>query len=735
MFAQIIISSQSKEIDRIFHYKVPDGMAVETGSRVIVPFGLGNKEYEGYVVAVSETCEFAAEKLKFITRVLDEYPVFTEKALELALFMKEKYFSTLSQCLQLMIPAGIKLRGGLRRMVKQLSLNENADFSGITKTQAKVVDYLRENALASKQEVAAQTGVTYAVCKTLLEKGILNETEVVVRRKPYLSDIFSKTENLELNLEQKEAVAFISGKMNNGNTKPTLIQGVTGSGKTEIYLRIIEEVLKKGLQVIVLVPEISLTPQAAEVFTGRFGKMVSVTHSKLSAGERFDQWERARFGEISIMIGPRSALFTPFSKTGLIIIDEEHEHSYKSESPPKYSAKEIALKLSALHGAHVVFGSATPCLESYYEAETGKFDLVKLSERVNKTMPQIYIEDMRIELKEGNLSLFSRALSSALKETLENKQQAILFLNRRGHSTFVSCRKCGYVCKCDNCNVNYTYHKYNNSLLCHYCGKSAAVPENCPQCGSKYIKYFGIGTQRVEEEVKKLFPEAEVLRMDADTTGVKHGHEKILTAFRQNKANILIGTQMIAKGLDYPNVTLVGIISADVSLNSNDFRSGETTFQLLTQVAGRAGRAALTGRVFIQTYSPEHYSIEYSKQHDYEGFYNHEIAVRRQMIYPPFSKIFTILFTGTDERNIIKLLFNLSDIMNHYNKDSLFETIGPAPAFISKIKDSYRWRLIVKSEDEDKLRLFCLFCVEKLKKIRDMSQITVSLTPNPVTIQ
>jgi len=736
-YAQVVIASANREIDRIFHYKIPDGFSLALGARVVVPFGGGNRSYEGYVIGFSDETGVDDVQIKPVLSVLDEYPLFNEKMLELAFYMKEKYFTPLSVCLACMIPTGIKMRGGLRLTKKKLRINKDVDVSKLTgkekltKAQEKVFLYLMEQGEAWASELT-EAGFSSSALKNLIKKGLVTETAEIVRRRPYLAEQAAKTEPLTLTEAQQKAYELISAKLDSGNPKPTLILGVTGSGKTEVYMQLIEKVLKSGREAIVLVPEISLTPQAVELFTGRFGNRVSVTHSRLSAGERFDQWERARLGEISVMLGPRSAIFAPFGNLGIIIIDEEHEHSYKSDSSPKYSAKEIALFLSRLHGAQLVLGSATPSLESFYETEISKTDLVRLDERINRDMPVVNIIDMRVELTNGNMSIFSRELAHALKDTVQKKQQAILFLNRRGYSTFVSCRKCGYVLTCGDCSVSFTYHKYNNSLICHYCGKTAAVPANCPQCGSKYIKYFGTGTQRIEEELQKLLPEATYLRMDADTTGVKNGHEKILTAFKQKEADILIGTQMIAKGLDYPNVTLVGIICADTSLNLGDFRSGEITFQLLTQVAGRAGRADKSGKVFIQTYNPSHYSVVYAQSHDYEGFYAYEISVRRQMMYPPFTKIFGIMFTGGDEKKIITLLYTLTDIMKHYNKSGLFETIGPAPAVVSKIRNDYRWRLTVKSEDEDKLRMFSLFCIAKLRKIKDTSGITMILSPNPV---
>jgi primosomal protein N' (replication factor Y) len=499
-------------------------------------------------------------------------------------------------------------------------------------------------------------------------------------------------------------------------------------------MTLIEEAIRRGGQAIMLVPEISLTPQAVEMFAARFGDAVTVTHSKLSLGERFDQWKKARDGGVKVIIGPRSAIFTPFDNLKVIIIDEEHENTYKSETSPKYSVKEVSGKLAEITGCLVVMGSATPSVATYYEAVSGKSELIKLKHRVNRTPPDIEIADMRRELALGNRSVFSTTLLNQMGANIEDRKQTILFLNRRGHSTFVSCRACGYVIECGNCSINYTYHIYNDRLICHYCGKREQKPENCPICGSVYIRFFGTGTQRLEEEIKELFPSATALRMDMDTTSAKGGHARIINAFESGAADILIGTQMIAKGLNFPNVSLVGIIAADAAINMGDFKSAETAYQLITQVSGRAGRASFAGRAVIQTYNPDHYSIKFARNNDYESFYEYEIALRRQMSYPPFSHIFMVLFTGGDERKIIVSLHKLAELMKTYNRKGLFETLGPAPAVISKINNKYRWKILVKCEDEEKIKQFVFYCMDKLKLSADLSGISCNLTLDPTMI-
>ena len=543
----------------------------------------------------------------------------------------------------------------------------------------------------------------------------------------------SPAADIKLTEPQQLAVDKITGQ--NGGT--FLLHGITGSGKTEVYLHAIQQVLASGRQAIVLVPEIALTPQMVDLFTARFGSQVAVTHSRLTAGERFQIWKLALDGEIGLVIGPRSAVFAPFANLGLIVIDEEHEHTYHSETTPKYDAREVAIKRAELVNATVVLGSATPSLESYYRTDTS-YTLLQLPERINKSYPDVTVLDMRKEAARGNMSIFAADFQSALAETIAAGRQAILFLNRRGHSPFVSCRRCGFVLACTDCRVNHTYHADKNRMLCHYCGKGTGLPEICPSCNSKHVRLFGVGTQKIEEEIKTLFPDTGILRMDMDTTRGKFGHAKVLEAFRRGDAQILIGTQMVAKGLDFPNVTMVGVIAADLSLHTGDFRAAEHTFQLLTQVSGRAGRAMHSGKVFLQTYNPEHYAIELAQKADYAKFYSHEMAIRRAMVYPPFSHVFSIMFSGPVEKELIVALQKLLAIMEYVKQRDgrgRFDVIGISPAFVSKIKKIFRWKLLVKCCEEEPLKAFVLYCIKKLKQNDPLDGITVHLTQNPIIME
>ena len=680
LYALICVDVLHGDVDRLFHYAIPEGLHVTAGHRVRVPFGRGNKLIFGYVIEVLQEPPSADEiplgKVKEIDSVADGFPVFTPDTLSLALWMQEKYYCTLAAVLRTIAP------------------NSKADgrFPMARKKYANA-------------KVQADTDVT-------------------------------------LTTSQQNAVDNIIS----GGT--FLLHGVTGSGKTEVYMHAIQDVLEKGCQAIVLVPEIALTPQMVSLFTARFGNRVAVTHSRLTAGERFQIWKMALDGEISLIIGPRSAIFTPFANLGLIVIDEEHEHTYHSETTPKYDAREVAIKRAELitlrlpyaldsnvKSATIVLGSATPSLESYCRAKEGVYKLLELPERVNKTSPDVTIIDMRREVARGNISIFSMEFQTALQETLQAGRQAILFLNRRGHSSFVSCRWCGYVLACAQCRVNHTYHADKNRMLCHYCGTGTTLPTECPACNSKHIKLYGMGTQKIEEEVQALFPGIGVLRMDMDTTRGKFGHAKVLDAFRKGEAQILIGTQMVAKGLDFPNVTMVGVVSADLSLNTGDFRSAEHTFQLLTQVSGRAGRAIHSGQVYLQTYNPEHYAITFAQTADYKSFYKHEIELRRGMAYPPFSHVFSIMLSGENEKNIVLALQKLLAIVNYVRQrdgSDRFQVIGISPAFVSKIKNLFRWKLLVKCTEEEPLKAFVLYCIKKLKENDPLTGITVHLTLNPI---
>lgn len=796
MYAQVIIDANHAEVDRVFDYRVPAQWeeAVCVGLRVMVPFGQRNTKREGYVIALTETTEVPAGKIKEIVEILDEgRPILTPPILELAKWMKKEYFCTLNQCLQAVMPAGIRTKsvwyvelteqtaelsekeqqvadvlteqGGAaplreleqvfgnrteyilrclqekkvvrlrqkttrstyKKEKRYVSLTENIELLTEAKEKAakdkrlagqlRVFSAICPGESISVEELKEKASVTDSPIHTLLQKGVLVERRRQEKRDVFQLEDYTPTQPFYPTPEQAQALALLREEEQKEGKRPILLHGVTGSGKTEIYMQLIEHVVMEGKQAIVLVPEISLTPQIMERFISRFGKRVSVTHSRLSLGERLDQWRKARDGEISIIIGPRSALFMPFSNLGVIVMDECHESSYISDVTPKYHTREVARKLSELTGALLVMGSATPDIDSYHRAVTGEFLLLQLKERTKGSrLPEVFVTDMRKELEDGNRSAFGLPLQQAIRENLEKGQQTMLFLNRRGYSTFVSCRKCGGVLTCPSCNVSYTYHASDKALVCHYCGKEVPVPKTCPSCGSHYIRYFGTGTQKIEEETRRLFPEASILRMDADTTTGKNGHARILELFGKGKADILIGTQMIAKGHDFPNVTLVGILAADLSLNLGTYQAAENCFQLITQAAGRAGRGELPGQVFIQTYQPENHSIRMAAAQDYEGFYQEEILLRQAMEYPPFSHIFSVLITGEMEQEVILAAQRLGAFMNHYAERAGCTVVGPAPAPLPKFRGEFRWQIFAKGTDAERLKAFVLYTVEQTKK-------------------
>lgn len=796
MYAQVIIDANHAEVDRVFDYGVPKQWEEEicVGLRVMVPFGQRNTKREGYVIALTETTEVPEGKIKGIVEILDEgRPILTPSILELAKWMKKEYFCTLNQCLQAVMPAGIRTKsvwyaeltgqkaelsekeqqmadvlaeqGGsvplreleqifgnrteyilrclqekkvvrlhqkttrstYKKEKRYVLLTENEELLAEARAKAekdkrlagqlRVLSAICPRERLSVEELKEKAAVTDSPIHTLLQKGVLVEQRRQEKRDVFQLEDYTPTQPFYPTPEQEQALALLREEEQKEQKRPVLLHGVTGSGKTEIYMQLIEHVIMEGKQAIVLVPEISLTPQIMERFISRFGKRVSVTHSRLSLGERLDQWRKARDGEISIIIGPRSALFMPFSNLGVIVMDECHESSYISDVTPKYHTREVARKLSELTGALLVMGSATPDIDSYHRAVTGEFLLLQLKERTKGSrLPEVFVTDMRKELEDGNRSAFGLPLQQAIRENLEKGRQTMLFLNRRGYSTFVSCRKCGEALSCPSCNVSYTYHASDKALVCHYCGKEVPVPKTCPSCGSHYIRYFGTGTQKIEEETRRLFPEASVLRMDADTTTGKNGHARILELFGKGKADILIGTQMIAKGHDFPNVTLVGILAADLSLNLGTYQAAETCFQLITQAAGRAGRGELAGRVFIQTYQPENHAIRMAAAQDYEGFYQEEILLRQAMEYPPFSHIFSVLITGEMEQEVILAAQRLGAYMNHYAERAGCTVVGPAPAPLPKFRGEFRWQIFAKGTDADRLKAFVLYTVEQTKK-------------------
>ena len=675
----------------------------------------------GYVVNLKETSEY---KCKSIVKVIDR--VFDEEKLELAKWMSQKYFCNLADATRLLVPPGTTTNVDRvkAKTEKHIYLKESVDLSKVkSDKQRKVIDFLKDNVSAPKAVLKEMLDVSDAILKTLEKNEVIEIRDIEVGRDPFWNKKVDSDVAPTLTEEQRQVVESIDI---NGYSK-NLIYGVTGSGKTEVYLRLIKKVLDSGKNAIVLVPEISLTPQITNRFLARFGDVVAILHSGLSLGERYDEWKKIKSNKCRIVIGARSAIFAPLSNIGIIIIDEEHDTSYKSETSPKYDAKEVADYVAVTEEIPLVMGSATPDIVTYYKALNGEINLFELKNRVSKFgLPEVEIVDMREELATGNKTVFSRKLYYAMKEAIKNKEQIMLFLNRRGYSTFIMCRDCGYVVKCEDCDVSMTYHLDSNKLVCHYCGKTKDVMSTCPSCGSKNIRYFGSGTQKIEVEIKKYFPEARVIRMDVDTTRVKGGHEKILAKFKDEKIDILLGTQMIAKGHDFSNVTLVGILAADSSLNIGDYRANERTFQLLTQMAGRAGRGAKKGTAIIQTYMPDEFSINAAKEQDYERFYATEINMREKLNYPPFCDIIVSIISGTDEEKVRCEANKLYEVLHKQ-----FNVYTPVPAPISKINNEYRWRVLLKEEiDYDKLKVFheliSVFYNQKDNEVK----VSIDVNPN-----
>ena len=695
LYAEVIINSEALEIDRPFTYKVPEEFnnEIKIGQIVKVPFGKGNKTSEGFILNLKNDDNIKF-KTKNIAAILVKDPVIDEDDINLIEFLREKTLCKYIDAFRLLIPVGIMK--GAKAKKKRVIVLKNEALSNIKNPDGykKIIEFFKTNSgKYTKSELINEHSISQYKLNKLIENEVLSIEEESVFR--YNDRVYNKDSAKTLTIEQENIIR----EYINSDDKMFLLKGVTGSGKTEVYMKLVERVLLEGKSAIILVPEIALTPQMIERFKGRFGVNVALFHSKLSDGERFDEWFRVKEGKAKVIVGARSAIFLPAKNLGLIIIDEEHENTYKSEQNPKYQTKEVAEYLSELKGCKVILGSATPSIETYYRALTGEMKLLELNSRVdNKPMPPMKVIDMRNELKGGNKSLFSRELFIAIQERLKRKEQIILFLNRRGFSTFVSCRSCGYVFKCDECDISMTYHK-NGLLICHYCGKTKREPRECPKCHSKYVKFFGAGTQRVEEEVKKYFNNVRILRMDVDTTRDKHSYERIYNTFKNGEADILIGTQMVSKGLDFKNVTLVGILAADMSINIPDYRAAERTFQIITQVAGRAGRGDKQGEVLIQTYTPQHYSLQYAVNYDYEGFYEKEFTVRAMMKYPPFGKLLLINGTSKKEELLKNFMHKITMMIKPLVESCLdIEILGPIPCMISKVKENYRWQIVIKGE-------------------------------------
>lgn len=707
MYADIIIDITHEKLDKVFQYRVPEELEgdLRTGAGVIVPFGRGNRETKGYIVGFSETCDYDAEKIKDILRTDTSSVAIEARLVALAAWMKEYYGGTMIQALKTVLPIKRTEQQKEQRILKRCISREAGE--------KKLEEYLHKNQKARARLMAAllddeeveyslisqKLNITLTVVRALEEQGVLEIKNHKIYRNP-VKEKEQQRHFITYTEEQERAIRTFENDYKKGIRKTYLLYGVTGSGKTEVYMEMIRQVVKEKRQAIVLIPEIALTYQTVMRFYRTFGERVSIMNSRLSAGERYDQMMRAKKGEIDVMIGPRSALFTPFPSLGLIVIDEEHEAAYKSEQVPRYHARETAIERASLEGASVVLGSATPSMEAFYRCELGEYTLLELKRRTAKAeLPEVYTVDMREELQKGNRSILSDRLHELMEDRLKKKEQIILFLNRRGYAGFLSCRSCGYVVKCPHCDVSLSEHR-GGRLICHYCGHEERMIKTCPSCGSPYIGGFRMGTQQVEDLVKKRFPQARVLRMDLDTTKNKDGHEKILSAFANEEADILIGTQMIVKGHDFPGVTLVGILAADMSLYGDDYRSGERTFQLLVQAAGRAGRGNLPGEVVIQTYSPEHYSIVNAAKQDYESFYEEEISYRRLMGYPPAAGLMAIYASGADEALLTKASGYLKDFAMRAAGEAPMAVIGPASPGIGKINDIYRKVIYLKSEDE-----------------------------------
>lgn len=711
-YADIIIDISTEKLDRPFQYRVPEEIAdeIEEGSEVIIPFGKGDSERKGYVVGFSDTPQIEVSRIKNIIGINKKAVTAQGKVLSLAAWIRRRYGSTMINAMRTVLPVRKKIKEAVYETVwRNKDVPEILEEIGNLNPARYAARIRLLNALLSaeaipKTMVTERLNVSGNVMKTLEKQGLIR----IESTREYRNPIPAKAAKGQapvagLNEEQQTILSGIRKELASDDRRPCLIYGVTGSGKTEVYMELAAEVIAEGKQVIVLIPEIALTFQTLMRFYTRFGNRVSVLHSRLSDGERFDQYERAARGELDIMIGPRSALFTPFPRLGLVVIDEEHETSYKSEKMPKYHAREVAEYLTKREGAGLVLGSATPSLESFYKADTGEYALFTMRKRYgNAVLPKARIVDMREELKAGNKSFLSGALAEAITERLMRGEQSMIFINRRGVAGFVSCRSCGYVVKCPHCDVSMTQHR-NGMMVCHYCGYTMPVPKVCPDCGSKYISGFRAGTEAVENGLKEKYPTARIIRMDADSTSKKEDYEKILSSFADGEADILVGTQMIVKGHDFPNVTLVGAIAADMSLHAADYHAAERTFELIAQAAGRAGRGDKSGEVIIQSYDPGHYSLRFASCHDYDSFYRQEIALRKLTGYPPVNHMLVMQFFSKNESAGMaraKYIAGLSDrIIVAEDSVDKPEVIGPAPASIGRIDDIYRIGLYFKHSD------------------------------------
>lgn len=745
-YANIIIDISHEKVDKPFQYRIPERLRgkVDIGTCVEVPFGRGNTRRKGYIIELTDDPDFDESRIKDILAASDEVASAEDISLKLAAWMKRHYGSTMIAALRTVLPSVKKMKKPVRKFVSlKTPVREATEeyYEAVRKKQKAKERVLKElldtdgdripyELLTQKLQVASAT------LKSMSDKGLIRIESEEYFRKPVAGDGIRYGDKV-LSAAQQHIVDTVSRDYDEGKRDTYLIHGITGSGKTEVYIALIDDCIKRGKQAIVLIPEIALTYQTLMRFYRHFGDRVSVMNSSLSPGEKYDQIERARTGDIDIIIGPRSALFTPFQNTGIIIIDEEHETTYKSEQSPKYHARETAIELARLlpDGAAVILGSATPSLESYYRALTGEYHLFELTERLTGgCLPSVEIADLRQELRNGNRSIFSERLRELISDRLSKNEQTMLFINRRGLAGFVSCRSCGEVFKCPHCDVSLSEHR-GGRLVCHYCGHEEAKPRICPKCSSKYVSSFRAGTQQIEDEVKKIWPQARVLRMDADTTRTKGSYDRILSSFAGKEADVLVGTQMIVKGHDFPDVTLVGVLAADMSLYASDFRASERTFQLLTQAAGRAGRGSREGNVVIQSYQPDHYSIQTASRQDYRAFYDEEIAYRDLLRYPPISHMLCVQLQSRDEAEGMAFAARLRAVMEQQRvPKAVF--IGPAMASIGRINDIYRMAVYVKLDDYEGLVALKDITEKYIKELEEMGKlrnIAVQFDFDPIT--
>ncbi len=742
-FAGVIINRLALHIDKIFDYRIPDELAdkISIGSHVFVPFGRGKKLIDGYVLSVNSETDFTGD-IKEISALASSEPLFDEEMLTIAKHLKDTCFCSYISAIKTFLPPGSGRKNRIGdKLIRGSTLNLPCDeafevLESLRKKapkQAQILELLIQNDFVADTDITFLTGASYAAIKALKEKGFIREEIIETLRMPLNYDEIPQSTSPLLNDEQQTAVNTITQSIKNAEGGTFLLHGITGSGKTEVFLNCIENALESNKTAIVLVPEISLTPQMVTRFVSRFGKKIAVLHSALSLGERADEYKRIKRGEATVVVGARSAIFAPIKNIGVIVIDEEHETSYKAENAPTYHARDIAQLRSRMNNAVCILASATPSVESFYKANSGEYRLLTLSHRATGAeLPEIIVSDMRNELKSGNRSCIGSTLMEEIQKNLDRGEQTILFLNRRGFSTFVSCRSCGYVAKCKNCDITLTYHKSRNTLTCHYCGYTIKKPDKCPECDSKYIKEFGTGTQKVEEELKNLFPEISVIRMDVDTTGAKSSHQTLLSRFAEEKTDVLLGTQMVSKGLDFPDVTLVGVLAADQSLGIDDFRANERTFNLITQVCGRAGRGKKHGRAVIQTYMPENQTLELSKSQDYLSFYREEIQLRRSLNFPPFCDIVSLLLTNENEQELHDYAQNIAKSLHQvmaHDAGGYYEILGPAPASIPRIGGKYRIRIWIKCALDEK----CTDIFSRLRNyhIKQGNNINMVIENNP----